>query len=82
VSLQVVINATGPFADGVRKQSNAAAASSVTGSSGTHVTLPEFYGSRAVGMIIPKTKDGRVLFMLPWQVRQGGGGQEAAWFLQ
>ncbi len=65
---QVVVNATGPFADGVRQRSDASASSSVTGSSGAHVTLPAFYGSRAAGMIIPKTKDGRVVFMLPWQV--------------
>jgi len=39
----------------------------VLGSSGTHITLPDFYGSSKNGMIIPKTKDGRVVFMLPFQ---------------
>ena len=53
--------------DGIRQKSSAGAAATVTGSSGTHVTLPGFYGSSSVGMIIPKTRDGRVLFMLPWQ---------------
>jgi glycerol-3-phosphate dehydrogenase len=63
------VNAAGPFVDGVRKLSDPSAANTVMGSSGTHVTLPEFYGSRDVGIIIPKTRDGRVLFMLPWKVR-------------
>ena len=40
---------------------------SVFGSSGTHITLPDFYGSSKNGMIIPKTKDGRVVFMVPFQ---------------
>ncbi|EFN54037.1 hypothetical protein CHLNCDRAFT_136099 [Chlorella variabilis] len=35
-------------------------------SSGVHVTLPDYYSPEAVGMIVPKTKDGRVVFMLPW----------------
>jgi hypothetical protein len=34
---------------------------------GVHVTLPDYYSPDAVGMIVPKTKDGRVVFMLPWE---------------
>ncbi|GAX74717.1 hypothetical protein CEUSTIGMA_g2165.t1 [Chlamydomonas eustigma] len=67
VYAKVVVNAAGPFVDGVRKLSDPSAANTVMGSSGTHITLPEFYGSQTVGMIIPQTRDGRVLFMLPWQ---------------
>jgi glycerol-3-phosphate dehydrogenase len=33
---------------------------------GIHVTLPDYYSPENVGMIVPKTKDGRVVFMLPW----------------
>ena len=68
VYAKVVINATGTLTDSIRKQSDAGATKCVTGSSGAHVTLPSFYGSEAMGLIIPKTRDGRVLFMLPWQV--------------
>lgn len=67
VYAKVVINATGTLADSVRKQSNPEARTSVLGAAGTHVTLPTYYGSSSMGLIIPKTKDGRVLFMLPWQ---------------
>ena len=31
-----------------------------------HITLPDYYSPENVGMIVPKTKDGRVVFMLPW----------------
>jgi glycerol-3-phosphate dehydrogenase len=34
---------------------------------GVHVTLPDYYSPNAVGMIVPKTRDGRVVFMLPWE---------------
>lgn len=33
---------------------------------GVHITLPDYYSPDSVGMIVPKTKDGRVVFMLPW----------------
>lgn len=35
-------------------------------SAGVHVTLPDYYSPDHLGMIVPKTKDGRVVFMLPW----------------
>ena len=67
---RAVVNATGPWVDGVRKQSDPASASSVQGSTGSHIVLPSSYnGSSPIGMIIPKTRDGRVVFMLPWQGR-------------
>ena len=34
--------------------------------SGVHVTLPDYYSPEHLGMIVPKTRDGRVVFMLPW----------------
>ncbi|KAF5836629.1 mitochondrial glycerol-3-phosphate dehydrogenase [Dunaliella salina] len=67
VYARVLINATGAFADDVRRYSEPDAQQTVMASSGAHVTLPDFYGSARTGMIIPKTKDGRVIFMLPFQ---------------
>mmetsp|Transcript_2052 Transcript_2052/g.6639 ORF Transcript_2052/g.6639 Transcript_2052/m.6639 type:complete len:596 (+) Transcript_2052:1662-3449(+) len=65
-----VINATGPFTDDVRKMSDPAVAATgqkiIMPSSGVHITLPDYYSPESVGMIVPKTKDGRVVFMLPW----------------
>lgn len=36
-------------------------------SAGVHVMLPDYYSPQHMGLIVPKTKDGRVVFMLPWQ---------------
>ncbi len=36
-------------------------------SAGVHITLPDYYSPEHLGMIVPKTKDGRVVFMLPWE---------------
>jgi len=43
-----------------------ARAARFTRSPGVHITLPDYYSPENVGMIVPKTKDGRVVFMLPW----------------
>ena len=66
VHAHIVINATGPFADNVRHLSDPNAPKMIMPSAGVHVTLPDYYSPENIGMIIPKTKDGRVVFMLPW----------------
>lgn len=53
--------------DSIRKLSQPEAESMVTPSAGVHVTLPDYYSPQNLGMIVPKTKDGRVVFMLPWK---------------
>lgn len=63
---KTVINASGPFTDEVRKLSNDEADGIMTPSAGAHLTLPAYYCPSDLGLIIPKTKDGRVVFVLPW----------------
>jgi hypothetical protein len=46
----------GPFVDQVRNLNGKGVKHAVTASSGAHVTLPEWYGSPGIGMIVPKTK--------------------------
>jgi glycerol-3-phosphate dehydrogenase len=77
VHARVVVNATGPWADEVRHLSDPAAKDAVTASAGAHVTLPDYYVGGGAGMIVPKTKDGRVVFMLPWQGRVIAGTTDA-----
>jgi glycerol-3-phosphate dehydrogenase len=36
-------------------------------SSGVHITLPNYYSPRTLGLIDPQTSDDRVIFFLPWQ---------------
>ncbi|TXT13074.1 hypothetical protein VHUM_01475 [Vanrija humicola] len=62
-----VINATGPFADGVRKLDDPSTAEIVAPSAGVHITLPNYYGPKTMGLLDPATSDGRVIFFLPWQ---------------
>lgn len=66
IKSRVVINATGTFADTIRKFDNPEAADLLIPSQGSHLILPEKFSSDC-GMIIPKTSDNRVLFLLPWQ---------------
>jgi len=61
-----VINATGVWVDEVRHMEDRRAPVMVAPSQGVHLTLPRDFlpGNRAV--LIPKTDDGRVLFVVPW----------------
>lgn len=67
VSARVVINATGPFADTLRLLDDPQTTPLLSVSSGTHVVLPASFSPPDTGLLIPKTEDGRVLFLLPWQ---------------
>ncbi len=62
-----MINATGPFSDGVRKLDEPGVKEIVAPSSGVHITLPNYYGPKTMGLLDPATSDGRVIFFLPWQ---------------
>ncbi|TNY23099.1 FAD dependent oxidoreductase-domain-containing protein [Rhodotorula diobovata] len=62
-----VINATGPFTDGIRTMDNQKAQNIVAPASGVHITLPNYYAPAKIGLIDPSTSDGRVIFFLPWQ---------------
>lgn len=72
-----VINATGPFTDGIRKMDEEAVQEIVAPSSGVHVVLPGYYSPRKMGLIDPKTSDGRVIFFLPWQGNTIAGTTDA-----
>ena len=62
-----VVNAAGPFADAVRRMDEAGAPPVLSASSGVHIVLPARFVPPATGLMIPRTEDGRVLFILPWQ---------------
>jgi glycerol-3-phosphate dehydrogenase len=62
-----IINATGPFTDGIRKMDDQNVPEIVAPSSGVHVILPGYYSPADMGLIDPSTSDGRVIFFLPWQ---------------
>jgi len=66
VYAKTIINASGPFTDDVRKMSDENAKGIMMPSAGAHITLPAYYCPNGMGLIVPKTKDGRVVFLLPW----------------
>ncbi|XP_049379989.1 glycerol-3-phosphate dehydrogenase SDP6, mitochondrial isoform X2 [Solanum stenotomum] len=70
---KVVVNAAGPFCDSVRVLADKDAKPMICPSSGVHIVLPDYYSPDGMGLIVPKTKDGRVVFMLPWLGRTVAG---------
>lgn len=66
-SIQGIINATGPFTDTLLKMDDPQHEAIVQPSSGVHITLPNYYSPRKMGLLDPATSDGRVIFFLPWQ---------------
>ncbi|MDT8396154.1 MAG: FAD-dependent oxidoreductase [bacterium] len=67
VRSRVVANATGPFADKVRLMDDPASRPMLKASSGIHIVLDKRFAPPDTGLLIPKTEDGRVLFVLPWE---------------
>lgn len=71
VSAKVIINATGVFGESVMALDEAGNDSSVSPprivpSQGTHVVLDREFLPTDYAIMIPKTDDGRVLFVIPW----------------
>ena len=67
IDARVVINCTGPFSDSIRRMDDPGAVDMIKPAAGVHVVLPDHYSPSNMGLIIPQTSDGRVLFFLPWE---------------
>ena len=67
IKATVTINATGPFTDKIRLLDDPQNRPLVSASAGTHFLLDATFCPPTTGLLIPKTKDGRVLFLLPWE---------------
>jgi glycerol-3-phosphate dehydrogenase len=63
---RVVINATGPFTDAVRRLAEPDAKAMIAASQGVHIVLEGSFllGNNAI--MVPHTSDGRVMFAIPW----------------
>ncbi len=69
VHARVVFNATGIFTDALRRLDDPEVPPLLTVSRGTHIVVAaEVLGGNA-GIMVPKTRDGRVIFAIPWQGR-------------
>jgi len=66
IAARCIVNAAGPFCDAVRRMDQADCPEMVAASQGVHVVLPRKFFPGDAAMIVPKTSDGRVLFIIPW----------------
>ena len=66
LNAKVVINATGVFTDEILQMDNANAKNIVRPSQGIHLVLDKSFLPGNDAIMIPKTDDGRVLFLVPW----------------
>lgn len=67
IHAKAFVNATGPFADHIRKMANSKMKPRIKVSRGAHIVLPKKYLQGDAAILVPKTDDGRVIFMIPWQ---------------
>jgi glycerol-3-phosphate dehydrogenase len=64
-----VFNAAGVWVDRIRRMANADALAVVRASQGTHLVLDAHWCPGRAALLIPRTVDGRVLFVVPWMDR-------------
>lgn len=69
VEAKVVINATGVWADIVRRLERPVAEALLHPSQGAHVVVDRSFLPGKDALLVPRTPDGRVLFVIPWQGR-------------
>ncbi len=67
IQSKAVINATGPFSDHIRLMANPKLSERMTVSRGAHIVLDSSFFPGENSLLIPKTKDGRVIFVIPFR---------------
>lgn len=63
---KAIFNATGVWVDSIRRLADPAASRLVRTSRGSHILVDLSFMPADCGMLIAKTRDGRVLFAIPW----------------
>lgn len=63
---KVVINATGPFTDSIRRMADPEARPMIAPSQGVHIVLERSFLPGDSAIMVPHTPDGRVMFAIPW----------------
>lgn len=67
IKAKLFINCTGPFGDSIRLMANPDQEKRLRPSKGVHIVLPPEVLQSQDAMLIPKTKDGRVVFVIPFE---------------
>jgi len=63
---KVVVNATGPFTDSVRRLGDAFVKPMISPSQGIHLVFDRSFLPGDSAIMVPHTSDGRVMFAIPW----------------
>ena len=66
IAARCVVNATGPFCDEVRRADDPAAAKMIAPSQGVHLVFAREFLPGETAIMVPHTRDGRVMFAIPW----------------
>ena len=66
LSARCVINATGPFSDEMRRQDDPESEPMLAPSQGIHLVLDRSFLPGDTAIMVPHTRDGRVMFAIPW----------------
>jgi glycerol-3-phosphate dehydrogenase len=61
-----VVNATGPFCDQLRLRDDPKAEPMIAPSQGVHIVLDRSFLPGDTAIMVPHTRDGRVMFAIPW----------------
>lgn len=69
IRARAVVNATGIFADSIRRMESPQVASVVEPAQGVHLVLDRAFQPSDSAIMVPHTDDGRVLFVIPWHDR-------------
>ncbi|PAW86375.1 MAG: FAD-dependent oxidoreductase [Pedosphaera sp. Tous-C6FEB] len=69
IHARVVVNATGVFSDSVRRMDAPDAPPVIAASQGAHLVLSREFLGGDTAIMVPRTDDGRVLFVIPWHDR-------------
>ena len=66
IAARVVVNATGVFTDEVRRMADGNADPLMVTSQGIHLVFDRSFLKSDTALMVPRTSDGRVLFVIPW----------------
>ena len=66
IRARIVVNATGVFTDSIRRMADPAADPLVVTSQGIHLVFDRSFLKGDTALMVPRTSDGRVLFVIPW----------------
>ena len=66
IAARVVVNATGVFTDSVRRMAEPGVEPMMVTSQGIHLVFDRSFLKGETALMVPRTSDGRVLFVIPW----------------